>query len=365
METRDRERYYKLFNLASIPPALLKNEEHANLYLTPKKESKSERPKVLVWLKNAILQADLCKMPEDQGYNYFLAVVELACRRVDGQPIKDKEASTVLEAFKEVFRRGRIVPPTHKLEVDSGLEFNNQLVRDFFTKEIGVLVRYSEPGRHTQQCFVEKIIQEIQKPLLERMVAQEMLTGQESVEWVDDFHRIVDEVDLKLQRQPPELCLDPPKLSEKDELLPEGTRVRVKLSDPISVLGKKLHGRFRTGDIRWHPKIRTIKKLTLSPGQPPMYLLNGPHGRLGVSRCAYTRKQLQVVPDNENAPPDSVIRGNPQYYVPEKILKQRIRKDKLEYLIKWRRYPIEQSTWEPADRVKEDAPRLVNLFNRA
>ncbi|RIA88019.1 hypothetical protein C1645_826960 [Glomus cerebriforme] len=57
------------------------------------------------------------------------------------------------------------------------------------------------------------------------MVAQEMLTGQESVEWVDDFHRIVDEVDKKFQRNPPELCLDPPKLSEKDELLPEGTQM--------------------------------------------------------------------------------------------------------------------------------------------
>ncbi|RIA88018.1 hypothetical protein C1645_826959 [Glomus cerebriforme] len=79
------------------------DEEHANLYLTPKKESKSERPRVLVWLKNAIVQADLCKMPEDQGYNYFLAVVELACRRVDGQPIKDKEASTVLKAFKKEY----------------------------------------------------------------------------------------------------------------------------------------------------------------------------------------------------------------------------------------------------------------------
>jgi hypothetical protein len=363
MKAKEKEQYYKFFNLAGIPPALLKNEEHANLYLTPKKESKSERPRVLVWLKNAIDQADLCEMPEDKGYNYFLAVVELACRRVDGQPIKDKEAPTVLEAFKKIFGRGRIIPPTHKLEVDSGLEFNNRLIRNFFTKVIGVLVRYSEPGRHTQQCFVEKVIQEIQKPLLKRMVAQEMLTGQKSVEWVDDFHRIVDEVDKKWQRDPPELCLDPPKLSDKDELLSEGTRVRVKLGDPISVLGKKLHGRFRTGDIRWHPEIRIIKKLTLSPGQPPMYLLNGPHGRLGVSRCAYTRKQLQVVPDNENAPPDSVIRGDPKYYVPERILKQRTRNGKLEYLIKWRRYPMGQSTWEPAERIKEDAPKLISIFN--
>jgi hypothetical protein len=46
----------------------------------------------------------------------------------------------------------------------------------------------------------------------------------------------------------------------------------------------------------------------LSPDQPPTYLLNSPHGKLGVSRCAYIRKELQVIPDNENPPPDSVIR---------------------------------------------------------
>ena len=104
-------------------------------------------------------------------------------------------------------------------------------------------------------------------------------------------------------------------------LLPEGTRVRVRLYDPISVLGKKLHGKFRTGDIRWDPEIRIIKKLILSSEQPPTYLLNGPHGKLGVSRCAYTRKELQIVPDRENPPPDSVIRGKPDRYIPEKILR--------------------------------------------
>ncbi|PKY45380.1 hypothetical protein RhiirA4_459938 [Rhizophagus irregularis] len=66
--------------------------------------------------------------------------------------------------------------------------------------------------------------------------------------------------------------------------------------------------------------------MILSPEQPPTYLLNGPHGRLGVSRCAYTRKELQVIPENERPPPDSVIRGQPERFVPEQILQHRIRK---------------------------------------
>jgi hypothetical protein len=301
-------------------------------------------------------------MPEDKGFNYFLVLVELACRRVDGEPLRNKEAGTVLRAFRRIYKRGRIIPPTHRLEVDNGTEFNNELVRNFFINEIGVLMRFGQPGRHRQQCFAERAIQAIQEPLIHRMNAQELKTGELSPEWVDDFYIIVDAVDRKWRRDPPKIPVGLPRIFMNDALLSEGTRVRVKLDEPISVLGKKLHGKFRTGDIRWDPEIRTIKKLILSPDQPPTYLLNGSHGRLGVSRCAYTRKQLQLVPDNENPPPDSVIRGKPERYIPERILKQRIRQGKLQYLVKWERYPESEATWEPADSLKEDVPNLIANF---
>ena len=358
------DQYYKYFTLSGTPPILLKNEEHANLYLKPQKIKRSECPKVLIWKANATQQADTCKMPIDKGFEYFLVVVELACRRVDAEPLRNKEAQTTLNAFKTIYKRGRITPPTHRLEVDNGTEFKNELVRNFFINQIGVLMRFSQPGRHKQQCFAEKAIQEIQEPLNQRMTAQELKTGEPSVEWVDDFHDIVNAVDEKWRRDPPNIPLGLPKMSMNDILLPEGTRVRVKLDEPISVLGKKLHGKFRTGDIKWDPEIRTIKKLMLSPDQPPTYLLNGPHGRLGVSRCAYIRKELQVVPDNKNPPPDSIIRGRPERYIPEKILKQRTRQGKLQYLVKWERYPESEATWESAKRLEEDVPRLVNEFSR-
>jgi len=51
-------------------------------------------------------------MPEDKGFEYFLVLVELACRRVDGEPLKNKEAGTVLRAFRRIYKRGRIIPST-------------------------------------------------------------------------------------------------------------------------------------------------------------------------------------------------------------------------------------------------------------
>ncbi|GBC36397.2 DDE-type integrase/transposase/recombinase [Rhizophagus irregularis DAOM 181602=DAOM 197198] len=334
------ENYYKYYNLSGVPARILKGEEHYNLYKKPLKEKSTERPKVIVWKPNATHQADLAEMPVDpKGFHYFLVVVEVAGKRVDAEPLKDKTANRVLNGFVKIYRRNRIKPPTHRLETDSGSEFTND-----------------------QQSYAERAIQAIQEPLLKRMVAQELKTGVTSVEWSEDFHNIVSKVNELWQRNPPDIPTGSPKVSKKTDLLSEGARVRVKLDEPISVLGNKLHGKFRTGDIRWNPNIRVIKKMILSPEQPPTYLLNGPHGRLGVSRCAYTRKELQVVPINEKPPPDSVIRGQPERFVPEQILRHRIRKGQDQYLVKWERYPDTEASWEPADRLKEDVPDLIRKF---
>ncbi|PKY36053.1 hypothetical protein RhiirB3_396572 [Rhizophagus irregularis] len=188
------------------------------------------------------------------------------------------------------------------------------------------MIRFGEPGRHKQQSYAKRAIQAIQEPLLKQMVAQELKTGMTSVEWSEDFHNVVSKVDKLWQRNPPDIPTGSPKVSKKTDLLSEGTHVRVKLDKLISVLGNKLHGKFRTGDIRWNTNICVIKKMILSPEQPPTYFLNGPHGRLDVSRCAYTQKELQVVPINEHPPPDSVIRGQYERFVSEQILWHHIRK---------------------------------------
>ncbi|GET66468.1 DDE-type integrase/transposase/recombinase [Rhizophagus irregularis DAOM 181602=DAOM 197198] len=313
------ENYYKYYNLSGVPARILKGEEHYNLYKKPLKEKSTERPKVIVWKPNATHQADLAEMPVDpKGFHYFLVVVEVAGKRVDAEPLKDKTANRVLNGFVKIYRRNRIKPPTHRLETDSGSEFTNDQVRDFFLNSLGVMMRFGEPGRHKQQSYAERAIQAIQEPLLKRMVAQELKTGVTSVEWSEDFHNIVSKVNELWQRNPPDIPTGSPKVSKKTDLLSEGARVRVKLDEPISVLG--------------------------------------------VSRCAYTRKELQVVPINEKPPPDSVIRGQPERFVPEQILRHRIRKGQDQYLVKWERYPDTEATWEPADRLKEDVPDLIRKF---
>ena len=82
-----------------------------------------------------------------------------------------------------------------------------------------------------------------------------------------------------------------------------------------------------------------------------MYMVSGPYGKLQVARASYTRNNLQIVPENENPPPPTVIRGQPEHFIPEKILKSRYRKKKLQYLVKWKRFQEDQATWEPAEEL--------------
>ena len=144
------ERYYKYYNLSGVPANLLGSEEHFNLYRHPPKEKQTERPRVIVWKENATHQADLAEMPVDpKGYHYFLVVVvEVAGRRVDAEPLKDKTAEKVLNGFVRIYRRGWLTPPIHRLETDSGSEFTNSQVHDFFLNSLGVMMRFGEPGRH-------------------------------------------------------------------------------------------------------------------------------------------------------------------------------------------------------------------------
>ena len=128
----------------------------------------------------------------------------------------------------------------------------------------------------------------IGQALHQRMAAQELLTREPSCEWVEDLPIMVRILNKRWQRKAKKHPEDLPKVTAKTELLAEGAKVRVALDEPQGINGEKLHGKFRASDIRWDPEIKTIKKCILSPGQPPMYMVSGPYGRLQVARASYT-----------------------------------------------------------------------------
>lgn len=309
-------------------------------------------------------QADLLFLPEDGGYKYALVVADIGGHRlVDAEPIKTKDAATVLEAFQKIYERKIIPIPSSSLEVDPGSEFKGVVQAWFGSK--GVHIRTGKTGRHRQQAIVERKNQMIGKALFRRMSAQEVLTGEVSKEWVTDLPKLITVLNKIAERKKLKKIEDFPDIPAKGSakiLLEKGDKVRAILEQPKDkITGKVLNGKFRSTDDRWAPKERTIKEVLIGPGLPPQYLLEGNTGKRKVEPVAYTKNQLQLIKPNEVYPEgDKVIRGTPKTYIIENILQKKKVKGKIFYEIKWRGFKA--TTWEPRVEIIKDQPKLVADF---
>lgn len=335
-----------------------------NLMKIPKKDTGVNVPHKDIRTANTVHQADLLFLPDDRGYKYALIVVDVASRQMDGEPLKNKYARTVKDAFVRIYSRNIINVP-RRIEVDSGSEFGADVKKYF--KNTETFIRVSKPGRHRQQAMVEKRNQLLSIILFKLQLEEELLTGEPSIEWVNDLPiaiSVLNEKAKQYKKKSQHKYGDPVCGGDSCELLEEGTKVRVALDNPRDIpTGKQLGTRFRAVDIRWDIQPRVIKRVLITPDQPPLYLLNGVKGPEDIDYSAsYTKNQLQVIPIDEIPPKLSSLRGQPpKKWRVENIINKRKSKNRVEYLVKW---ATGQLTWEPRKTLMQDVPKLVNQFEK-
>jgi hypothetical protein len=337
-----------------------------NLYKIPEKDYGLDATKFIDDEPNQTNQADILFLPDDEGYKYALVVVDNATRITDAEPLKSKAAEDVLNAFENIYDR-KILKLPKRIEVDPGSEFKGVVSKWF--KEKNIMIRVGKTARHRQQSLVERRNQIIGTVIHKRQAAEELLTGEPAQAWIDDLPKIIKAMNKKTESQKLQKkwkkLPDEPTFENKSDarhLLLQGTKVRVALERPQGVQGEKLHGKFRSSDIRWDPQERVIRQVILTPGQPPMYLLDGKVGPLKVDLTAYTKAQLQEINPNEEYPESSVIK-NPnkvKTFQIQNILAKKKVKGKWMLEIKWRGW--KDSTWEPRSEIIKDQPDLVRKF---
>lgn len=357
-----REAFYKNFDFGRTNKNVLEKQELYNLYRRPKKETKNEMGNFnQVYAADAVHQADLLFLPEDDGYKYALVVTDIATRVSDAEPLKSKNSSEVAKALQKIYAR-KVLKMPDVLAVDSGKEFGGD-VRSYLQRNKAGL-KIGKPGRHRQQAVVERTNQYFAKALFMRMQAQELLTGETSKEWVQDLPHFVKYVNQYRKREPPKVSYQPKCSGDDCDVLEIGTKVRIKLDNPLDfVTDKKLHGKIRVTDIKWDPHPRTIKNLMLLPGQPPMYMLNDEKNPDRMdSSATYTKKQLQVVSEDEEAPDPIVIRGKPTTYVVQKIVGRKKEKNRIYLKVRWKGFPPDQDTWQLRSELIKSVPQLVKDF---
>jgi hypothetical protein len=379
----DVSKFYDRFMASDVKSkGKLKDEILYQLYKMPTADPKEIAPQILDpqdHSPNQIQQADLLYMPDDSGYKYGLTVVDTGSRKTDCEPMKDRTALDALTAIKAIYKRGILKMPDLSIEVDSGAEFKKEFKQFFESKN--VFVRTAQAGRSRQQGLVENRNGLIGKTLLRRMTAEELLTHEKSIEWVHYLPKLIafmnkDYYMKKIFLTAEEIMADNktvvnkpekettddkekkvsrPRVNQNNIILEAGTEVRVQLDKPIVALtGKRAHGTFREGDIKWSMKTSEITRVQLIPNQPIMYKIDG-------YIPLYTRNQLQIVDSaKSNLPPSTV-----QY---KHIVKEILEKKKInkiwKYLIWWEGETKDKATYEPVDIITEDVPTIAEAFEK-
>ena len=173
------KQFYKQFSTLNIKNKKhLKNELLYQLLKNPPPEKNQPRMKKY---QEGTHQADVLYMPDDDGYSYALTVVDCSSRLTDARPLKTRDAQTVLNAIKDIYK-GKILKQPNILQVDNGSEFKS-VFKSYFEKQ-NVIIMTAQTGRHRQIALAEARNGAISKPLLTRMVAEELVTGEQSNDWV-------------------------------------------------------------------------------------------------------------------------------------------------------------------------------------
>jgi hypothetical protein len=296
-----------------------------------------------------IYQADLLQLPKDGEYNYCLTVVDTNNNKCDAVALKGKTAEETLNGFKTIFNRKPLEYPKFSLETDQGKEFNNEILKKYLNDH-NIFIRLGARGRSDQQAVVEFTQGIIAQLLFLKMNVDEIETNETSREWVEELPKVIKSINKHLSKDKKELIERDVLENNNEEIIPIGTKVRVALDKPVSMIeGKKLYGKFRKTDHRWDKIIRTIKDISIRPNQPIMYFIEG------KPRNVFTRNQVQVVNENEKLP-------QARKYIVEKLLKK-FYKGRVPYFeVKWENY--DETTNEPRSKLFKDIPDKVKEFEK-
>jgi len=293
-----------------------RNDLLANLYKIPRRERGDDMPKFQTLMPNTIHQSDLVFLPHDHGYKYLLVVVDACDRKMDAVPLREKYSDVVKRAFEVIYNDHKILKLPKIMQFDAGSEFHGECEAWFHERDVDT--RYAPTARHRMQGLVERLNQTIGDLLMKRMAAEELLTHLPSRKWVSDVpelirvlneHRPVIDFQPKKDEKPIEKVEEPVYTKASSNIIPIGTPVRATLDYPIDVAtGKRVHGTFRSADIKWGVEPRLVKEVLLRPSLPPMYLLDGDIGKQHTDGIARTFQQLQVIKPDEKKPSSKYIR---------------------------------------------------------
>lgn len=293
--------------------------------------------------------ADLLYLPEtDEGYKYLLVVVDLWSDEFDIEPLKKRDAKTVLRAYKQMLKRKHVNFPKATFQTDGGTEFKGAFTKYIFDGK--AYHRVTAPERHTQQANVERLNKELGYWINNYINSQTEKKGYIVNDWVKIIPILRESLNQMRKRKDGKLHQPSSKeIITKEPKFKVGDIVHWALDAPIYKTGEKATGEFRTGDRRFSISRVKIDKILHYPDKkvPFRYLLNND------INASYTESQLKKAKNQKN-----------EFFAVKELIGKKKIKGKPYYLVRWADYPLSESTWESEKNLIEDGLKtVIDHFN--
>ena len=324
------------------------NEEYTKAVKLPKKRFNKVKDNV-PHVPHYNYEADLLTLPTTkQGYNALLVVVDLGNDCFDIEPIKNKEASTILKAFEAMFKRQYIKKPYASVRTDGGGEFKGAF--DSYLYKSSIFHGIAEPDRHKQMANVESLNRQLGRLFNGYMNTKEVSTGAQYNEWTD----IIKDLRKDLNEHRKKKTGDP---ATDQYPIPDDTDAKYKVGDivyrmsevPLNALGhEQSTKKFRMGDYRWDLTPRKIIKVLRFGGDIPIrYVLNY------KPNVSYAEYELRPAKEKE------------EKFIVREIIGRKTEKKIIKYLIWWKGFPKDEATWEAkAELIKDGFKKELEEFDK-
>jgi len=290
------------------------------------------RRKIIVTDINQQWQADLAdfnkELPDNDGFRYCLFVIDCFSKYLWVEPLKNKTASEVTNAFQKIFDS---VHP-QKLQTDDGKEFYNRTMEALLTK-LGII--HFSTYSNTKGAIVERVIRTIRS----RLTRLWSING--NYNWIDFIQEVVEGYNntkhLSIGMTPVEAQNPANREKVIRNLYPTVIYLpkapKFKKGDHVRISIER--GLFAKKSVidPWSREIFVVSEVV--PSRPYTYRLQDLNGE-NIKGGFYTQ-ELQLV-------------TKPEKFGIE-ILKSRNYKGKRQYFVHWVGYPDKMDEWIDAEQV--------------
>ena len=302
---------------------------------------KFPRRKVLVFGPNEIWAMDLMDMiaheKQNSGFKYIYCIIDVFTKFAWIIPLKDKQATTVLNAFKKVITTSKWKPK--KIWTDKGTEFYNSNMTAYLDKQkITIYSTYSE----SKSVVVERFNKSI------KLWIWKHFTSKNTRDWVTFLPKLQTFYNNRKHSSigmSPQNATNPTNTQQVfDKLfgpyfsnLVEGETKPTKFKVGEYVRISRIKDTFEKGyDANWSRAVYTIREVIDS--KPTTYLLSE-YDKTPIDGGFYEQELQKTT--------------NPEFFEVEKILQERKRKGKKEYLIKWLGYEDKYNSYVSEKDLKD------------